>query len=344
VIVASAFIGPGWLQEQLGSLHKAGSRKMMDTITLAAGIDTAKHKLDVAVHGCGDGLQVANDREGWRRLAARFTELGVARIGIEASGGYERGVVKHLRAQGFAVLLLQPMQVKAYARLHLRRAKNDQLDALLIAACAAALEEPEVKADERLAELAANLTFVEQTEEDIARLKVRLEHAGEARLRRILLNDIQRLKQRRLSEVKRIATALRRHADLARRLALITSIPGIGERTALAILIRMPEIGRLSREQAAALAGLAPFDDDSGKHRGMRHIAGGRARLRRSLFAAAMPAAFRWNKALVGLYARLIAKGKAHKAALIACARKLIIYANTVVQRGTPWTSQPLVT
>jgi transposase len=122
----------------------------------------------------------------------------------------------------------------------------------------------------------------------------------------------------------------------------VLSIPGIGERTALALLIRMPELGRVSREQAAALAGLAPFDDDSGKHRGQRHIAGGRARLRRSLFAAALPAAFRWNKALVALYARLTANGKAHTAALIACARKLLIYANTVVQRGTPWTEKPL--
>ena len=104
---------------------------------------------------------------------------------------------------------------------------------------------------------------------------------------------------------------------------------------------RMPELGRVSREQAAALAGLAPFDDDSGKHKGERHIAGGRRRLRRSLFAAALPAAFHWNKALIELYARLIARGKAHNEALIACARKLLVYANTVVQRGTPWTERP---
>ena len=88
---------------------------------------------------------------------------------------------------------------------------------------------------------------------------------------------------------------------------------------------------------AAALAGLAPFDDDSGKHRGARHIAGGRDRLRHSLYAAALPAAFRWNPALMAMYARLVKAGKKHKVALIACARKLLIYANTVVARGTPW-------
>jgi transposase len=88
------------------------------------------------------------------------------------------------------------------------------------------------------------------------------------------------------------------------------------------------------------MAGLAPFDNDSGKHNGDRHIAGGRARLRRSLYAAALPAAFRWNPALKALYARLIARGKCHKSALVACARKLLIFANTVVQRGTPWTDR----
>jgi transposase len=149
------------------------------------------------------------------------------------------------------------------------------------------------------------------------------------------------LKARRAAELARIVTALRAHDDLARRLDLVLSVPGIGERTAIALIVRMPELGRVSREQAAALAGLAPFDDDSGKHKGERHIAGGRRRLRRSLFAAALPAAFHWNKALIELYARLIARGKAHNQALIACARKLLIYANTVVQRGTPWTERP---
>lgn len=105
----------------------------------------------------------------------------------------------------------------------------------------------------------------------------------------------------------------------------------------------MPELGQISREEAAALAGLAPFDDDSGTHKGQRHIAGGRGRLRRSLYAAALPAAFRWNKALMELYARLTANGKAHNVAFIACARKLLIYANTVVQRGTPWTENSAI-
>src|SRR5215210_490394 len=328
----------------LGSLHKAGSTKMTKTTTLTAGIDTSKHKLDVAVHEGSARWQVDNSLPGWRSLATHLAKAGVGRVGIEASGGYELGVVRHLRARGFIVLVLQPIQVRAYAKLRLRRAKNDALDAVLIAACAAAIAQPRPPSDPRLADLAAHLTFVEQIEEDIVRLKTRLEHIEDKRLRRIAVADIVRLKARRAAELQRIAKQLSRHDDLARRLDLVLSIPGIGERTALALVIRMPELGRVSREEAAALAGLAPFDNDSGQHKGQRHIAGGRGRLRRSLCAAALPAAFRWNKALIALYARLMARGKAHNAALIACARKLLIYANTVVQRGTPWTEKSAAT
>lgn len=314
---------------------------MSEVSTKTAGIDTAKDKLDIAIHGLPTRWQVENTPVGWRRLAAELLRVGVSRIGIEASGGYERGIVENLRAAGFAVLVLQPIQVKAYARVHLRRAKNDALDAALIAACAASVELPSIEPDARLAKLADHLTFVEQIEEDIVRLKTRFEHIVDARLQRVVEVDIARLKARRAAELSRIAKQLRKHDDLAKRLDLVLSVPGIGERTALALIIRMPELGRVSREQAAALAGLAPFDDDSGKHKGQRHIAGGRGRLRRSLYAAALPAAFRWNKALMELYSRLTARGKAHNAALIACARKLLIYANTVVQRGTPWTPHP---
>jgi transposase len=203
-------------------------------------------------------------------------------------------------------------------------------------------DQPRIEPDQRPAALAQHLTFVEQIEEDIARFKVRIEHVDDPRHRRMVVADIARLKARRLVELKRMVAALRAHDDLARRLELVLSVPSIGERTAIALIIRMPELGRVSREQAAALAGLAPFDDDSGKHNGERHIAGGRRRLRRSLFAAALPAAFHWNKALIELYARLTKRGKAHNEALIACARKLLIYANTVVQRGTPWTERSL--
>lgn len=310
---------------------------MNNTTPLTAGIDTAKSKLDIAVHASPIRLTVENNAAGYKRLVAELLRAGVTRVGIEASGGYERGVIKHLRKEGFEVILMQPTQVKAFARLHLRRAKNDTLDAALIAACAAIMCPHDTQEDQRLQPLADALTFVEQVEEDIVRFKTRLEKVAEPRLVLMLKADIKRLVARRRAELRRIVASLRQHDDLARRLDLVETIPGIGERTAVAIVLRMPELGTITREQAAALAGLAPFDDDSGNRKGMRHIAGGRGRLRRSLYAAALPAAFRWNAALKALYQRLITRGKSHKVALVACARKLIVYANTVVQRDKPW-------
>src|ERR1700749_2319548 len=167
---------------------------MTQISTTTAGIDTSKSKLDVALHGRTEHWQTANSLPGWRVLTAKLSEAGVSRVGIEATGGYERGVVEHLRAADFTVLLLQPMQVKAYGRAHLRRAKNDVLDPVLIPAFAASLDQIKAAPDPRLAELAEQMTFLEQIEEDIRRYKTRLEHINEPGLRRIVLGDITRLK------------------------------------------------------------------------------------------------------------------------------------------------------
>ncbi len=315
---------------------------MTDATPHTAGIDTSKDKLDIAVHGDARALTVSNDTAGWRRVADQLGRAEVTRIGIEATGGYERGVTRYLQARGFTVVVLQPLQVKAFAHLHLRRAKTDRLDAILIAACTVALDAKNAcPPDPRLDALCDHLTYVEQLEEDIARFKTRLEHIAPGRLRQVVQADIARLQKRRAAELGRLTTALQAHADLARRFELVGSVPGIGARTALALVLRLPELGQVSREQAASLAGLAPFKRESGTMAGQTHIGGGRSRLRRSLYAAALPAAFRWNPALVAFYKRLTASGKTHKSALVACARKLLIYANTVVQRGTPWEARP---
>lgn len=312
----------------------------MTHIITTAGIDTSKDKLDAAVHGQSERWQVENSPAGWRRLAREFAKAGVQRVGIESTGGYERGVIKFLREKGFTVVLLQPFQVRAYAQMRLRRAKNDPIDAALIAACTTLIGEPEIEPDERLTQLADRLTYIDQLDSDIARWKARLEHTRDMPIRRSIEQTIKQLDKLRAAELKILIKALRQHSDLARRFDLVLSVPGIGERTALAIVIRMPELGRISREEVTALAGLAPFDNDSGTQKGKRHIAGGRGRLRRSLYMAALPASFRWNQALIELYQRLTARGKPHKQALIACTRKLLIYANTVVARGTPWVSR----
>jgi len=314
-----------------------GQTKMANISTKAAGIDTGKLKLDVALSFCREVLQTSNDAAGHQAICAFLRRHGVHLVGIEASGGYERAVVAHLRREGFTVAVLQPLQVKSYARFIGRRAKNDRIDAKLIADCTAAGGLPRPPADPRLKALSERLRLIEQREEDIARCKTRKEAYSEASIVTLLDAEIVRLKAWRKAALKALLDELRRHGDLAAKLDLLVSIPGIGERTALALLIHMPELGSLSREQAAALAGLAPYDNDSAQHHGPRHIQGGRGRLRRSLYAAALPAAFHWNPALKAFYQRLVAAGKPHKLALVACARKLLIFANTVLERGTPW-------
>jgi transposase len=277
--------------------------------------------------------------------ADRLSRAGVTRVGIEATGGYERGVVRYLQKAGFEVVLLQPLQVKAFAKLHLRRAKTDRLDAILIAACTVAMDAHNMtKPDARFDALCDHLTFIEQLEEDIARFKTRLEHMAKGRLQRTVLADVARLEKRRAAELRRLQAELQKHPDLWRRTELVLSVPGIGTRTALAIVVRMPELGQVSREQAASLAGLAPFVQQSGTRAGEAHIGGGRSRLGRSLYAAALPASFHWNPACKALYQRLKARGKTHTAALVACARKLLVYANTVVQRGTAWETREAAT
>lgn len=324
-----------------GSHHKEGSTKMRKHNMVCAGIDTGKRKLDVALAEGPQQLVADNNGEGHTALSAWLRQHRVKRVGIEASGGYEQAVVARLRRDGFVVVVFQPAQVRAYAKFHLQRAKNDRIDAALIARCTVSPPKLHDPPDPRLAPFAEHLTLVEQLTDDIAHVKTRRETCRDQRIQRYWQAEIARLKKLLQIELKALIAAIRQHRDLATRLDLIASVGGIGMKTAVAILVRMPEIGRVTREQAAALAGLAPYDDDSCDQIGARHIEGGRQRLRKSLYSAALAAAFHWNPQLKIIYRRLTTAGKPHKVALIACARKLLIYANTVVQRGTPWTERP---
>jgi transposase len=304
---------------------------------VAAGIDTAKLKLDIAIHG-GEVFMIANDEAGWREAARRLTLARVTRVGLEASGGYERGVARFLQGAGLEVVVMQPMQVKAFAKLHLKRAKTDRIDAVLIAACTHVMAAARLlPADARFDALADHLTAIEQWEEDIVRQKTRLEQTRDGRLRRLVEGDIKKLQARRAAELLRLGVRLRQYEDLARRLDLVASVPSIGERTALSLVIRMPELGQVSREEIAALAGLAPFVRQSGQSKGEAHIGGGRERVRRSIYAATLAGAFHWNPQLKAMYQRLVGHGKSHKQAMVACARKLLIFANAVVARDAPW-------
>src|SRR5881394_2414487 len=166
----------------LGSHHKGGSTKMAKCTTVCAGIDTGKRKLDVALDGTSLQLQVENTAEGHKVLLEWLRHHKVKRIGIEASGGYEQPVVAALRRKRFVVVVFQPAQVRAYAKFHLQRAKNDKIDAALIATCTAAVKKIHAPPDPRLLPFAEQLTMMDQIKEDIARFKNRLETCRNPRI------------------------------------------------------------------------------------------------------------------------------------------------------------------
>jgi transposase len=310
---------------------------MVNNSMVCAGIDIGKRKLDVAVCGARTSLQVDNTSAGHEKLVRWLQRHKVERAGVEATGGYEQGVVQALRRESIPVVVFQPIQVRAYARFRLKLAKNDKIDANLIAACVASVDNVRAPPDPRFEAFAAAQTLIDQLTDDVVLYKTRLETARDEFSRAFWKGEIAGRKAQLRGVFKTLRTDMRAHADIAAKLDLITSVEGIAEKTAIAILIRMPEIGTLSREQVAALAGLAPYDDDSGRRAGSRHIQGGRSRLRSTLYAAALPAAFFWNPQLVTFYKRLRANGKTHKMTLVACARKLLIFVNTVVARASPW-------
>ena len=176
----------------------------------------------------------------------------------------------------------------------------------------------------------------ERREDRLVLARTCLETTRNPRLRSLHKAEITRLETRREAELMRLAKAVEASGELARRLARVCSIKGIGLRTGLALVIRIPELGSMNRAEVAALSGLAPYDNDSGKKTGRRHISGGRPRLRTSLFMAGFSAT-QWNPDIRAFYERLRAKGKHHLTALVAAMRKLVILANTVVARDTDW-------
>jgi len=178
--------------------------------------------------------------------------------------------------------------------------------------------------------------------EDVARLKTRRDRYEDKLLARELEREITRLAKRRKQCIDRLLAKLGKHDDLKARFDLLASVPAIGPLLGLTLVIRMPELGRMTRGEAAALAGVAPFNNDSGQHAGQRHIQGGRGRVRRMLWLAAFSGAQRWNPILVALYKRLTDAGKHHKLAVTACARKLIEIANAILSRRTPWQQAPI--
>jgi transposase len=308
--------------------------------TNIAGIDVGKHRLDVAVHGADDILQVANSPDGLAELLAWLQARKVGRVGLEATGGYERAARTALEAAGLAVVVHQPLEVRLFAKLKRRRAKNDRLDARLIAAATAQVDSLKAAQDPRLPALAEQLSAYEQISDQAAELKTFLESVTLAEIRALITAEIRTLVQLKAQLLAAILHQIKAQPDLVARFRLLLSLPGVGPVVAASLVIRMPELGELRRGQAAALLGVAPYDRDSGRHKGLRVIAGGRARPRRLLYLAAL-AAQRCDPWLKGFAAALRARGKAAKVVVVAVMRKLIEAANLVLQRQQPWSPSP---
>jgi transposase len=301
-----------------------------------AGIDVGKRHLDVALHGCGDVTRVSNDEAGIATLLAWLSAREVGRVGMEASGGYQRLVCERLQSAGCEVVVHKPEEVRAFAVFKRMKAKNDRMDARVIAAATAHAEALRAASDPRLVELAERLTAYEQATDRLAEQKTQLEHVTLPDLKALLDAQIALAEAHKAALFETVVTLIRAHDDLAARYKLALSLPGVGPVVAAGLVVRMPELGSMARGQAAALVGVAPFDRESGQYKGHRFIAGGRGRVRRMLYLAAL-AARRSNPAYRDFADRLAAAGKPPKVILVAIMRKLIELANVVFARGKPW-------
>lgn len=304
--------------------------------TKIAGIDVGKLGLDVALHGREDACKVRNDADGHGEVVAWLKAREVGRVGLEATGGYERKVRMALEAAGLEVVVHQPMEVKRFGQLKRWRIKNDEKDARLIAAATAQVEAVKAAQDPRLIELAERLTAYEQVTDQAAQLQTFLEHITLKDLNRTLRAILAYLLQRKAQLLARVLLLIKQHADLLARFKLLTSLPGVGPVVAATLVVRMPELGQMKHGQAASLLGVAPFDRDSGQHRGVRFITGGRSRPRRMMYLASL-AAKRCDPGLKAFAARLAERGKPPKLINVAIMRKLIEAANLVLARGFPW-------
>lgn len=304
--------------------------------TKIAGIDVGKRRLDVAIHGGADRLGVDNNRQGISQMIAWLKTRQAGRVGLEATGGYERAAREALAAAGFEVVVHQPLEVRLFARVKRLKAKNDRIDAALIAAATAQVDAVKAACDPRLAELAERMTAYEQVSEQIAQIKTYLEHTTLKDLIAGFQRQIRGLERLKAKLLKGLEDLVQGHDDLKARLKLLRSLPGFGPVVAMAILIRMPELGAMQPGQAAALVGVAPFDRESGQYKGLRFVAGGRSRPRRLLYIAAL-AARRVDPQLKAFAQRLKDKGKPPKLILVAVMRKLIEAANLVLNRGRQW-------
>lgn len=311
----------------------------MSNSAVYVGIDVAKAQLEVAVRPTGTRWAVSNDPAGIATLVAQLPALGPTLIVLEATGGYETAVAAALASSGLAVAVVNPRQVRDFARATGRLAKSDSIDANLLAHFGEAVQPPprplpDAERQQLQGWLARRRQLVEMQTAELNRRQqataaVRLQIDRHVRWLAEELRDID----------KQLQTGLRSSPIWRAKEDLLRTMPGVGRGTASTLLLELPELGTLDRRKIAALVGIAPFDDASGRHHGRRRIRGGRASVRRMLYMATR-AAVRHNAIIRAYYARLTGVGKRDKVALTACMRKLLTILNAMLKNQTPWAVQ----
>jgi transposase len=307
----------------------------MAQMVVTAGVDVSKLRLDVETWPIREQIGVDRDAAGLATLIAWLTEHGVMRIGLEASGGYERLAIDTLEDAGFEVVLLNALRVRRFAQAKGKLAKNDEVDARIIAQFTAFMVEQAPTPRRRdLDPLVEHLTMRRQLQHWITDCTNQLEHIRDAGLRTIIRRRQASFEREVKKLDKKLADLLNAHDDWDAVAGRMRTVPGVGPVVAPTLIALLPELGRLSRRMIASLVGLAPYDDDSGKRRGERHIKGGRATVREALYMAAVVAMT--HNPVIAAFAERLA-GKKPKVIITACMRKLLVILNAMLRDGTDW-------
>jgi transposase len=307
----------------------------MDRITV--GIDVSKDHLDIAVRPSGEAFVVERNAAGLEQVAARLRELSPHVVALEATGGFETIAAAALAASGLPVVIVNPAQIRAFAKAIGQRAKTDPIDAAVIAHFAEATQ-PQVRPlpDEATRLLADLVARRRQIVDMMVAERQREKRVTIPHLRKSILRLLKALQQELTSVDTDIDDIVRGSPAWREKEDLLSSVPGIGPTIARTLIAELPELGRLDRKQIAALAGLAPFTRQSGQWRGKSFIGGGRTVVRTVLFMGAMVAK-RHNPVLKAFFERLVAAGKPRMVALIAVARKLLTILNAILRDNRPW-------
>lgn len=304
------------------------------------GIDVSKDRLDVAVRPSGEVFAVARDADGIDGLIARIAPLCPTAVAVEATGGYETVVAASLAAAGLAVVVVNPAQVRGFARALGQRAKTDPIDARIIAHFVEATK-PEIRplADAETRMLADLVARRRQIVQMIVAERQRQRRLPDKRLQKSIARLLAALQKELSSLETDIDDAVRGSPAWRDKEDLLASVPGIGKIIARTLLAELPELGALDRRKIAALVGLAPWTRQSGQWKGKSFIGGGRADVRAALFTGAMVAA-RYNPDLKVFRDKLVQAGKPKLVALVATARKLLTILNAIVRDQQPWRQQ----